>query len=766
MINQAGSTGASAHAIVTPRVPLEKVKQRVMIMLQAELDINREVQKRGRINRTGQVYKPIYDYVNSAIPAEKRLMMMLQKKLKSLDANTTSNQKNSEALMKSDDFLNKYGDKVVVEYLTENPEINQTLGDPLQIDGEKAENTEDAAHRVSGRVAVLPTDEQQKFYTEVLDRYNQLVSYLMQTGQYDLEVESMDLQAETLESRIAVAGIGRGRSVFSGNTYLEECMVNNLRKPFTKIELDNAIQTALNGRTADEIRDKLLADAKEYLLKRANADEQDIVKKYKILERDIEKEKKYLKLNTEAERKAYYLDRVKEIRQGQTDAIAIMREKYNNSYNYIQKFFNFFTVGKPITYPLSNEAEVFGVFLGFKIDDKKNNPYAPSAIKARFAIANSLKYLEFVLSGEQGNRLQAIIGSSYSMNKEQAQHNFERWDELCKETSTPRKRVFIYTGNILQAFSVAEGGKLISYTTKSGEVKKGILMPDEWSQKKKGGLTKTVVPLVVATKAIRGLTDGTMVTTDNGLSIMRTYKGFRLMTANLSVQRYGWLLKNSDVLKHITNDGGFQKQSNSWVGDIEVKDLERVLAIIYDLSKATVELTEAQMQLVSDEIDTTSKEKAVVFPKLIELEVLLFKLIEEDRAAFSGLGLPAEAVSAMEILKKHYPLKTTDPKGKLLAEMVEEVARKTNNFRNQDSISDNKVEVKPLLEKEKISPAKWLEYKNSLRRSEADVVAWLAQKVLEMVSETDRAIPEDRARKLKLAKAKAKALMLLQMQKR
>jgi hypothetical protein len=38
--------------------------------------------------------------------------------------------------------------------------------------------------------------------------------------------------------------------------------------------------------------------------------------------------------------------------------------------------------------------------------------------------------------------------------------------------------------------------------------------------------------------------------------------------------------------------------------------------------------------------------------------------------------------------------------------MVEEVARKTNNFRNQDSISDNKVEVKPLLEKEKISPAK------------------------------------------------------------
>jgi len=99
LINQSGSTGASAHAIITPKVPRDKVKQRVMIVLQAELDINTEVQKRGRINRTGQIMKPIYDYVNSAIPAEKRLMMMLQKKLKSLDANTTSNQKSSTKIL-------------------------------------------------------------------------------------------------------------------------------------------------------------------------------------------------------------------------------------------------------------------------------------------------------------------------------------------------------------------------------------------------------------------------------------------------------------------------------------------------------------------------------------------------------------------------------------------------------------------------------------------------------------------------------------------
>ena len=116
MINQSGSTGASAHAITTAKVPASEVRQRVMIVLQAELDINTEVQKRGRINRTGQILKPIYDYVSSAIPAEKRLMMMLQKKLKSLDANTASNQKQSIKILDVPDFLNKYGDTIVKEY--------------------------------------------------------------------------------------------------------------------------------------------------------------------------------------------------------------------------------------------------------------------------------------------------------------------------------------------------------------------------------------------------------------------------------------------------------------------------------------------------------------------------------------------------------------------------------------------------------------------------------------------------------------------------
>lgn len=82
------------------------------------------MQKRGCINRTGQILKPIYDYVTSAIPAEKRLMTMLQKKLKLLVANTVSNQKQSAKIQAAPDFLNNYGDKIVRDYLVENKEVN------------------------------------------------------------------------------------------------------------------------------------------------------------------------------------------------------------------------------------------------------------------------------------------------------------------------------------------------------------------------------------------------------------------------------------------------------------------------------------------------------------------------------------------------------------------------------------------------------------------------------------------------------------------
>ena len=74
------STGASAHAIVTDKVPAEKVKQRVMVILQPELNINTEIQKRGAYQPHRADNENRFTITLShPIPAQKRFMMMLKK---------------------------------------------------------------------------------------------------------------------------------------------------------------------------------------------------------------------------------------------------------------------------------------------------------------------------------------------------------------------------------------------------------------------------------------------------------------------------------------------------------------------------------------------------------------------------------------------------------------------------------------------------------------------------------------------------------------
>jgi len=763
MINQSGSTGASAHAVPTPLVPKENVKQRCMIMLQAELDINREVQKRGRINRTGQIIKPVYDYVYSAIPAEKRFAMMLQKKLKSLDANTTSNQKNSEELMKSDDFLNKYGDKIVVAFLQEeeNWEFNTAIGDPLGLDdsdSEKEVNVENAAHRVSGRVAVLPTSEQERFYNEILSRYTDLVKYLIDTGEYDLEVESLDLQAETIDRKIAVAGQKGGKSSFAGNTYLEECMINNLKQPFSKTELVNSIALSLNNRTSEDIQAEQKAEIELYFKGKYEKDVANEQTRWSLIRKNITNEAKYKKLTTDKEKRGYIQNRKAEIDQSEEKSIQNIKEKANNNFKYLMKYVNYFTIGKPLIFPYQ-EMDYKAVFLGFSIDKNKPNPYAPSAIKAKIAISNSLKVIQFALSGEQGDKLAAIIGSTESADNSEVRSIIEDWTLHCEASSATRKKAFIYTNNVLQAFSVASSGKLISYTTIGGDVKKGIIMPDGWKQETVRGSTRTVVPLTSAIRVIMGLMDGQVVITSNNVTIMRTYKGYRLITNSMSVQKFGWLLKNEELLKYITNYGGFQKQSSAWIGDFDVENLKSVVNIIYNITKATVELSDSQVEIIASELedDSTDYNKTEVFPRLLELEIKLFKLLKNENISFSGLGLPANALEAFEILKKSYPIQPKNENEKKITQMIKEVAVITDNFSNPTVIGINRVDVKSMLEKEKITPGEWLAKNKTLRRSESDVIEWLAETVQKMLNKTNRI---DERKDIELAEAEAEAMLM------
>src|SRR5690606_3287835 len=122
ILNVSGSTGISLHASEN----FKDKRQRHMIVAQPASDINIFMQMLGRIHRTGQVVLPEYSILNADLPAEKRPTAVLNKKMKSLNANTSSNSESATSI-KAADFLNKYGDQIVNDYLVDNPDLARAL---------------------------------------------------------------------------------------------------------------------------------------------------------------------------------------------------------------------------------------------------------------------------------------------------------------------------------------------------------------------------------------------------------------------------------------------------------------------------------------------------------------------------------------------------------------------------------------------------------------------------------------------------------------
>ena len=196
------------------------------------------------------------------------------------------------------DFLNKYGDKVVKEYLMENLEVNELLNDPLNLQGkgsESDENLEDAAHKVSGRVAVLSTQQQADFYSDISERYNDYVEYLKQIGEYDLEVEALDLKTETIDTSIMKMGKG-GETAFGEDSILEKVKANVLKKPFSKNELENLLNESLNGKYAEQHKRELLDDFTNAMEQRLTDEIKASESKYNKLIIEIPTEKKIMNL--------------------------------------------------------------------------------------------------------------------------------------------------------------------------------------------------------------------------------------------------------------------------------------------------------------------------------------------------------------------------------------------------------------------------------------------------------------------------------------
>ena len=205
VVTRSGSTGYSLHA--TDKYENSDCRQRNFIGLEKAANIADYLQWIGRVDRTGQVVPPIITSVESGLPAERRITMMHNSKLRKLSANTTSNRDNSN-MEEEVDLLNNVGDEVALRFLMQ----NQSLAKELDIkipEGEdgyqlalEASSDNQYINRLMGRLVLLPVEEQENTIYSLESRFAERVIELDAEGKNPFKVDVYDWMANEVNNQI------------------------------------------------------------------------------------------------------------------------------------------------------------------------------------------------------------------------------------------------------------------------------------------------------------------------------------------------------------------------------------------------------------------------------------------------------------------------------------------------------------------------------------------------------------------------------------
>ena len=599
ILNKSASTGISLHA----SEKFKDQRQRTMIVAQPLSDINDYMQMIGRIDRTGQVHRGYYINLGLPVPAENRFLMMLSTKLKSLNANTTTSQDSESNEVEAPDLLNKYGSQVVVEYLRDNPDIYEKMGSPLKKGGDKGGTVslseldeykpqEEDALKITGRVALLATQEQEEFYDDVVRRYNELIKYLNDTGNNDLKITVMPLRAKTLTRRVSSEGIDpTGDNPFAQNSYVERVEMDVLRKPMKASEVRKTIEQVNKGqRPEDYIRqvvstidkeDEARIAAEEARYERAKLKAQeDIAKQAEKINRQQKR--------TAEEKQAAIADYAKEANENVEAKHGDNMARLNTNSDMLKRRLRMFEVGKPYLVPDNLEVLTFdfstpAIFCGYKAKDSK---ITASTTLAVFATLDGRRRVEIKLS--QLGALQSIHRQTQDNYDVAQSTTLDNWDSQIP-TGT-RKTGFIMTGNILQAIADTQDerggfpGQLISYTDIDGNVHDGILMPDKWNTSM---LKTSGAPIISRLQQIR---DYMPVTSHDGkVQILGSSWTKTYYLTVPKTKKDGAVYYENKTLLRAVNGGNFYPYRGKLRADIPAENIETV---VRELSKLGVKVKE------------------------------------------------------------------------------------------------------------------------------------------------------------------------------
>lgn len=716
ILNKSAATGISLHA----SSKYKDQKKRVMIVAQQQLDVNDEVQMRGRIDRTGQVARGAYEYVVSLIPAEQRLLMMFKAKLKSLDANTTSSQKSKFNEMEVADITNKYGDKVVKEYMAEHLDLYARMADPfgwektygddlsrinpqnLVVSGGGVGDGEAGgdASKLLGRMALLRVNEQEKMLQEIGELYANEIQRLNEMGENDLEITELPLKAKTIHKEVWKQGAEPGGdNAFADNTYIEKVNMAILKKPMKASEVKASQKGLTGGKTWDEYKTEKKTAVKEYFDQKI-ADETQRYEERAVKAATKAKEK-YIKDGKKGQEKSGMTDEqieknaeyqyetiYKQEKDKLDDVVKNLKEKAEMFDRVLDTFDTNQTFVLPTDMNNPNELSGFGNSYGRLIDIKITDNFSPNASSVSFATLDGRRKITFPIAGKvgSGENKADIIGAIDNMTKQAIgmgdshlrvlNQNFDNWDRLTSNES--RKNGYIVTGNLMQALVDSKdqglGGQLVKYTTDTGEVKTGILMPDRFDPK---GLTTDAPINSVADKFELSSWHGgidEVISSDGDVNVKRidNYRGyFYELRVPKSKAKGGKYFMDEDLLK-LVNGNNFETRGNNMLAEFKPEQLKPVLD---RLSKMGVKVQE-ERKTSEDEGTHFREDRGLQYSKTDTKDVKKGRIIPEDVDKTVSSQIEKKFDSTIKDIEEH----TEDRDKSLFADNLESALEEFSNL--------------------------------------------------------------------------------------
>jgi len=455
LLNASGSTGLSIHAS-------EKFfdkKPRHMVIAQPALDINVFVQTLGRIKRTGMVlngenpdgskWGARYTHLVLPLQAEMRPAAVTNRKMKSLNANTTAESK-SGVKIESADFLNKYGDEIVSEFLDENREWQPRLGlwiDHNQDGTVKVQN--DIARKFTGRMSLMPNSQQEEAYNQIIPAYNELIDRLKTTGEYDLDIvvhkdwdgtqlSDDQLAPGTDESSIFTASVRAQRWEITDNRHVPtgEEMLEEFNRQTGGVEKLRENWQAQIRETEKQIRDRIAA-ADKAIDEAAN--EPDPTKRALLAARA----------------------------QNEMTAMLQAQAKWSDTKDTLNRILSM--AGDPVELEDSETHETFdGMLVGFKMPN----------LARGLRVSPSAYHLRYLIDAPGGKMF--LRGSMFP--SKWTQNRSDRpLSDFKGARAGQRYARWVVTGNPIKAYEATGGrGKMVRFQSRDGQTITGLIMPVKW----------------------------------------------------------------------------------------------------------------------------------------------------------------------------------------------------------------------------------------------------------------------------------------------